>query len=125
MINQKLARILLEKGGYAVALASNGREAVEQFRAQRFDAVLMDLQMPEMDGFQATAAIQALERDSARKTPIIAMTAHVLQDDAKACFAAGMCAFLAKPVLPAELYHVLETELARHSAPDAQFGASV
>jgi signal transduction histidine kinase/ActR/RegA family two-component response regulator len=124
LVNQKLARILLEKQGYAVALASNGREAVELFRAQRFDAILMDLQMPEMDGFQATAEIQALERESPRKTPIIAMTAHVLQDDVKACLAAGMSGFLAKPVLPAELYHVLETELARHSAPDAQFGTS-
>jgi PAS domain S-box-containing protein len=124
MVNQKLARILLEKQGYAVALACNGREAVDLFRAQRFDAVLMDLQMPEMDGFQATAEIQDLERDSARKTPIVAMTAHVMQDDVKACFAAGMSAFLAKPVLPAELYHVLETQLARNAAPDARFGTS-
>jgi signal transduction histidine kinase/CheY-like chemotaxis protein/streptogramin lyase len=124
LVNQRLACILLEKRGYAVALASNGREAVELFRAQRFDAVLMDLQMPEMDGFQATAEIQALERDAARKTPVIAMTAHVLQDDVKACFAAGMCAFLAKPVLPAELYHVLEAELARNRAPAAPFDTS-
>ena len=124
MVNQKLARILLEKQGYAVALACNGREAVDLFRAQRFDAVLMDLQMPEMDGFQATAEIQDLERDSARKTPIVAMTAHVMQDDVKACFAAGMSAFLAKPVLPAELYHVLETQLARNAAPDARLGTS-
>ncbi|MGO9241950.1 MAG: ATP-binding protein [Bryobacteraceae bacterium] len=125
VVNQKLVRILLEKQGYVVAIAANGREAVELFRKDRFDAVLMDLQMPEMDGFQATAAIQALERDAARRTPIIAMTAHVLQDDVKACFAAGMRAFLAKPVFPAELYQVLEAELERSGAAEPQPGPTV
>jgi CheY-like chemotaxis protein len=124
LVNQKLVRILLEKQGYVVAIASNGRQAVEMFRAQSFDAILMDLQMPEVDGFEATAQIQALERDSARKTPIIAMTAHVLQDDIKACFVAGMSGFLAKPVFPAELYRALEAELARNGAPDTPVDSS-
>jgi signal transduction histidine kinase/CheY-like chemotaxis protein len=124
VVNQKLVRILLEKRGYAVALAANGREAVERIREHSFDAVLMDLQMPEMDGFQATAAIQELECDAVRKTPIIAMTAHVLQDDVKACFAAGMKAFLAKPVFPAELYQVLEAEMERSGAREPQVDRS-
>jgi CheY-like chemotaxis protein/nitrogen-specific signal transduction histidine kinase len=109
LVNQKLAVKLLEKRGHVVTVANNGREAVEHFDAAAFDLVLMDMQMPEMDGVQATAAIRAKECVTGGHTPIIAMTAHVMNGDRERCFAAGMDAYLPKPVDSTALYHVIES----------------
>jgi CheY-like chemotaxis protein len=125
LVNQKLAVKLLEKRGHVVTIANNGREAVEHFDAAAFDLVLMDMQMPEMDGVQATAAIRGRECLTGAHTPIIAMTAHVMSGDRERCFAAGMDAYLPKPVDSSALYHVIEsfTEAAPASSlgiqPDA------
>nr|WP_275957840.1 PAS domain S-box protein [Rhabdochromatium marinum] len=103
--NQLVARELLENMGLAVALANQGREAVTQAIAQRFDAILMDLQMPEMDGLEATRRIRALPQGL--EVPIIAMTAAAMTADREACRSVGMNDFLSKPIDIAELTTVL------------------
>ncbi|MDX2171078.1 MAG: PAS domain S-box protein [Deltaproteobacteria bacterium] len=102
-VNQQLIRRLLEKQGHHVTLAHNGREAVEATATRAFDLVLMDIQMPEMDGFQATAAIRARERVGGRRVPIVALTAHAMSGDAERCLAADMDAYVSKPIDRARL----------------------
>jgi CheY-like chemotaxis protein len=97
-VNQQLIRRLLERQGHHVTLAHNGREAVDATAARTFDLVLMDVQMPEMDGFQATAAIRARERTGGRRLPIVALTAHAMSGDAERCLAADMDAYITKPI---------------------------
>jgi CheY-like chemotaxis protein len=97
-VNQILAQRLLEKQGHTVFVACNGRAALEAVREQAFDLVLMDLQMPEMDGLETTAAIRACEQGTGKRLPIIALTAQALQGDRERCLAAGMDGYLAKPV---------------------------
>ena len=106
--NQKLVRYVLEKRGHTVVVAPNGREALKRLAAEEFDVVLMDIQMPEMDGFQATAAIRKLEDATKARLPIVAMTAHALKGDAERCLAAGMDAYLSKPVNGHELIALVE-----------------
>ena len=108
VINQKLAARLLEKHGHHVTLTANGREALAALDRENFDAVLMDVQMPEMDGFEATAAIRAREQGTGRHLPIIAMTAHAMQGDRERCLAAGMDDYISKPIKIRELTDVLE-----------------
>jgi two-component system, sensor histidine kinase and response regulator len=98
LINQKVASRMLEKNGHNVSTANNGREALHMLGKQEFDAVLMDVQMPEMDGLATTAAIRASEQGTARHLPIVAFTAHALTGDRERCLAAGMDAYLSKPV---------------------------
>jgi CheY-like chemotaxis protein len=107
-VNQRLAASLLEKRGHRVVVAGNGREALLALERQPFDVVLMDVQMPGLDGFEATAAIRARERSSGAHLPIIAMTAHALKGDRERCLAAGMDGYVAKPLDPRELFLVLE-----------------
>ena len=117
-VNQRLATRLLEKRGHTVVVAVNGREAVLKLcppaaaegngRPIPFDAVLMDVQMPEMDGFEATAAIRAHEQVSGGHLPIIAMTAHAMKGDRERCLAAGMDGYVAKPLQAQELFEVVE-----------------
>ena len=103
-INQRLAIALLERAGYSVTLAVNGLQALERFGARSFDLILMDLQMPVMDGLEATRRIRDIERQSgARPTPVIALTASVRPQDRDVCLAAGMDDFLAKPINVGEL----------------------
>jgi CheY-like chemotaxis protein len=97
-INQRIAEALLVKAGHRVTIAGNGREAVDRAAAGRFDVILMDVQMPEMDGLDATRAIRALESSSGHRTRIIAMTAFDQDGDRERCLDAGMDAFLAKPI---------------------------
>ncbi len=107
-VNQRLAMSLLEKRGHQVVTASNGREALAALEGGTFDAVLMDVQMPEMDGFEATVAIRAREQRSSAHIPIIAMTAHAMKGDRERCLAAGMDGYVAKPLDPEELFRALE-----------------
>ena len=113
--NQKLAMLILEKMGYRVRLAANGREAVTAVRHERPALILMDCQMPEMDGFEATAAIRQME-PAGHQVPIIAMTANALQGDREKCLAAGMNDYITKPIHPANLKAVLARWLAKGKA---------
>jgi two-component system, sensor histidine kinase and response regulator len=109
LVNQKLAVALLERRGHVVTVANNGREALAATERQEFDLVLMDVQMPELDGYEATQAIRMRERQSDRHLPIIAVTAHALKGDEARCLAAGMDAYVSKPISAAELYQAIET----------------
>ena len=108
LINQRLAVRLLERRGHSVVVAHNGREAVEMLETGVYDAVLMDVQMPEMDGFEATAAIRSRERGTARHTPILAMTANAMQGDRARCLGAGMDGYLSKPITAEALFAAIE-----------------
>jgi signal transduction histidine kinase/DNA-binding response OmpR family regulator len=107
-INQLMAINLLEKWGHRVVVANSGREALAALEDEPFDLVLMDVQMPEMDGFKATAAIRAREQASGRRLPIVAMTAHAIKGDRERCLAAGMDDYLSKPIQSAELFAIIE-----------------
>lgn len=108
-VNQKLALRMLEKRGYTVMVANNGKEAVEKLENERFGLVLMDVHMPEMDGFEATAFIRAKERESGAHIPIIAMTALAIQGDKERCLTSGMDGYVSKPIKPQELYNAIDS----------------
>ncbi|MGD0920158.1 MAG: PAS domain S-box protein [Terriglobia bacterium] len=111
VVNQALVVRLLEKQGHTVVVARNGKEALailENSAGRAFDCVLMDVQMPEMDGFEATAAIRQKEEASGIHLPIIAMTAHAMKGDRERCLAAGMDGYVSKPIEPKELFEALE-----------------
>jgi signal transduction histidine kinase/ligand-binding sensor domain-containing protein/CheY-like chemotaxis protein len=107
-VNQVLAIRLLEKRGHSVAVAGNGREALDATEQRVFDVVLMDMEMPEMSGLEATAAIRRREQRTGGHVPIIAMTAHAMMGDRERCLAVGMDAYVSKPVRADELYAALE-----------------
>ncbi len=107
-VNQVLTVRLLEKRGHEVAVVGNGVEALEALDRHAFDLVLMDVQMPEMDGLQATAAIRRGELKSGKHIPIVAMTAHAMAGDKERCLEAGMDDYITKPILPEQLGDVLE-----------------
>ena len=102
-VNQMLAVALLKKRGYDVTIADNGREAVDLVKRSQFDVVLMDVQMPELDGFEATALIRAMEAGTARRLPIISVTAHAMEGDRQRCLDAGMDDYVSKPLDPERL----------------------
>ena len=106
-VNRRVATGLVERLGCHVDAVVNGREAVERFDVDRHDLILMDVQMPEMDGFAATAAIRERQRGTERRVPIIALTAHAMLGDRERCLAAGMDDYLAKPVRPGPLREML------------------
>ena len=106
-VNQKVTVRLLEKRGHRVAVAADGQQAVEFFDRRHFDLILMDIQMPGMDGFEATAAIRHREGSSGSHIPIIAMTAHAVKGYAEKCLAAAMDGYITKPLEPAHLYATL------------------
>ena len=108
VINQQVAVRLLEERGHSVEVVNNGRAAVERVAEQPFDVVLMDVQMPEMDGIEATAAIRRAEAQTGGHIPIVAMTAHAMKGDRDRFLAAGMDGYVAKPVRPHELYAAVE-----------------
>jgi CheY-like chemotaxis protein len=107
-INQKIACQVLEKQGHHVRVAADGRQALSALDQAPFDVVLMDIQMPEMDGFETTGAIRARERGTGVHLPIIAMTAHAMQGDRERCIAAGMDSYISKPLDIKELIELLE-----------------
>ena len=106
--NQILATRLLEKRGHDVVVAGSGEEALEALEKQAFDLVLMDVQMPTMDGLQATRAIRKAELKSGKHIPIIAMTAHAMVGDMERCLEAGMDDYITKPIRPQQLVELLE-----------------
>jgi signal transduction histidine kinase/CheY-like chemotaxis protein len=112
-VNQRLAVRLLEKRGHRVQVAVNGREALQALDRDEFDLVLMDVQMPEMDGVEATAAIREKEKGSGLHLPIIALTANAMKGDREKYLASGMDGYLAKPIRPLELDELLASQIAR------------
>ncbi len=119
-VNQQLAARLLEKRGHTVVLAGNGREALAALESQAFDLALMDVQMPEMDGLEATAAVREREKATGGHLPIVAMTAHAMKGDRERCLAAGMDGYLAKPIRAADFFAAIEDAVraAPSAAPD-------
>lgn len=117
--NQKLIVSLLKKRGHSIAVAHNGREAIEFLKQQRFDVVLMDVQMPIMDGFQATSVIRAAQKPGTARLPIIAMTAHAMRGDRERCLAAGMDDYLAKPIDSRKLIELVEKQADQANVSDA------
>jgi CheY-like chemotaxis protein len=113
-INQALASALLERQGHRVLVAANGREALELAETNRFDLVLMDVQMPDMDGIQATARIREMEEAEARHTPIVALTAHAMKGDRDRFLAAGMDGYIAKPIRADTFFSTIHEAIARN-----------
>jgi CheY-like chemotaxis protein/HPt (histidine-containing phosphotransfer) domain-containing protein len=107
-VNQRLAASLIQRRGHKVTIVGNGRDAVDAVADQRFDVVLMDVQMPEMGGFEATGIIRARERESGSHMPIIAITAHVMKGDRERCLEAGMDDYITKPFDSRNLCRVIE-----------------
>ena len=114
VVNKKLAVRLLQKHGYEVVVAGNGREALAAVERESFDLVLMDVQMPEMDGVEATQTIRERERGTGHHLPIVAMTAHAMKGDQERRLQAGMDSYVSKPINSAELFAVIEQTM--HSA---------
>ena len=115
-VNQKLAIWLLEKEGHTVVVANDGREAVDAVESRQFDLVLMDVQMPDMDGFEATALIREREKRHGKHLPIIAMTAHAMKGDRERCLEAGMDDYVPKPVRAPVLFQTIDAVLAGSAA---------
>ncbi len=115
LVNQRLACRLLEKRGHSVAVAANGLEALQTVEKESFDLVFMDVQMPVMDGFEATAAIRKREEPGGMRLPIVALTAHAMKGDREKCLAAGMDGYISKPIRPQELDEVLRKYLVRRA----------
>jgi PAS domain S-box-containing protein len=124
VVNQTVAVRLLERRGHHVTVATNGREAIEAVRGGTFDLVLMDVQMPLVDGFEATAEIRKYEQAHGGHLPIIAMTAHAMKGDRERCLAAGMDSYVSKPVRAKELFDAVESQagLAAGNPPESADG---
>ena len=115
LVNQRLAVRLLEKRGHSVVVAATGLEALQALEKESFDLVLMDVQMPEMDGLEATAAIREKEKVTGLHQAIVALTAHAMKGDKEKCLAGGMDGYLSKPVRPAELDQLLAVYVGRRA----------
>ena len=107
---------LLEKRGHRVKVVANGREALESLEQESYDLVLMDMQMPEMDGFEATGELRKREKQTGLHTPIIALTAHAMKGDRERCLEAGMDGYLSKPIRAQELDDLLGKYIALRAA---------
>jgi CheY-like chemotaxis protein len=110
-VNRLVATRLIEKHNHTVRAAHNGREALEMMDKEKFDCVLMDVQMPVLDGFETTAAIRSKERNSGAHLPIIAMTAHAMPGDLDRCLAAGMDGYITKPIKTKDVLATLDRVL--------------
>jgi two-component system sensor histidine kinase/response regulator len=124
LINQKYASHVLESAGYSTVIAGNGREAIAALEREHFHLVLMDVHMPEMDGFEATSQIRARERFTGAHTPIVALTAHAMSGDRDKCLAAGMDAYVSKPIRKAELMQAIANLLPGQGSP-AELDAAI
>jgi CheY-like chemotaxis protein len=116
LVNQKLAVAILERWGHTVTVVDDGRAALTAVARDSYDAILMDVQMPTMDGLRATAEIRAAEQLTGGHVPIVAMTARTMAGDRERCLEAGMDAYVSKPFDLADFYDVLESVLARAKA---------
>jgi len=125
LVNQTLAVRLLEKRGYIVSVAGNGRDALAALEKAEFDLILMDVQMPVLDGYEATAAIREMERNSGSHMPIIAMTAHALKGDEERCLSAGMDAYVSKPIRTNEMFATIESALGKGDEAPASNNAEI
>jgi signal transduction histidine kinase/CheY-like chemotaxis protein len=112
IVNQRVAMRLLEKRGHRVTVAATGRETLDLAERERFDVILMDIQMPDMDGLEATAAIREREKQSGDHVPIVALTAHTMKGDRERCLEAGMNAYVNKPFEPAQFLEIVEAAAA-------------
>ena len=119
LVNQRVAVRLLQKRGHTVSVAENGREALRRLAQERFDLVLMDVQMPEMDGLEATAAIRTQEKTTGQHLPIVAMTAHAMAGDRERCLDAGMDGYVSKPIQPQVLFDTIASVIAKWAAKSA------
>jgi len=119
-INEKMTVRMLEKSGHRVTAVHNGREALERLEQESFDLVLMDVQMPEMDGLEAARAIRERERRTGGHVPIVAMTAHAMQGDRERCLEAGMDGYVSKPVRWEDLCREAQAALQAAGAEAAQ-----
>ena len=124
-VNQIVAARMLERCGAVVRVAGDGQDAIAAFTAEDYDLILMDCQMPTMDGYEATSQLRVLEQGAERHTPIIAMTAHALEGDRDRCIAAGMDDYVSKPMRHAELVEKLRQWIPLDLGPPADVGASV
>lgn len=115
MMNQKIATKMLEKKGWFVQVAQNGQEAMEQLSQNHFDIILMDVQMPIIDGLEATRLIREEEKQTGRHIPIVAMTAHAMEGDERRCLAGGMDGYVAKPIDIIRVYEVIENLLTKRT----------
>ncbi len=109
LMNQTLAIGILSRHGHQLTIANNGCEAIDAYQDEHFDVILMDVQMPVMDGFGATAEIRKLERSNGRRTPIVAMTAHAMQGDRERCIEGGMDEYMSKPIRAKQLLQILDS----------------
>jgi PAS domain S-box-containing protein len=127
LVNQTLAMRILERLGHEVQIVNNGKEALRQAQAEEFDLILMDVQMPEMDGLEATTAIRGAEAGTGKHIPILAMTAHAMKGDREKCLSAGMDGYLSKPVRIDELKQIMsaiqKTQSMRQSSGQNSFRA--
>ncbi len=119
VVNQRLAQRLLERWGHKVAVANTGRDALDALERRHYDVVLMDVQMPEMDGFEATMELRKRERVHGGHVPVVAMTAHAMKGDREHCLAAGMDSYVSKPINPQDLFDVIERLVAEKTTVDA------
>ncbi len=119
VINQRVARLMLEKAGHSVVLANTGVHALRLLKEQNFDVILMDVQMPEMGGMEATAAIRNIEIQTGGYIPIVAMTAHAMTGDRERCLQAGMDDYISKPIQAPALLAIVETHSGRSRVADA------
>ena len=106
-VNQIVVARLLEKRGHRTIIAADGKEALKALEKQNYDLILMDVQMPKMDGMEATRRIRAMERVTGKHQPVVALTAHAIQEDLQACLSAGMDGSLTKPIRLYELDKLL------------------
>lgn len=118
-LNQTVAVRILEKRGYSVTVVPDGQAAFEAYQAGRFELVLMDVQMPRMDGFEATAAIREQEKLTGGHIPIVARTANALVGDREKCIASGMDAYVSKPIRTSELFAIIEKMLSSQPKREA------
>ena len=116
-VNQKLLRLMLEMNGHKVQVTADGKEAVAVFQSEEIDLILMDVQMPGMNGFEAVATIRELEKATGKHVPIIAVTAHVMPGYKEECLKAGMDNYLSKPFRMQQLFAVIEETLAPLNNP--------
>ena len=122
VVNQKLAVKILEKLGFEAKVAGDGRRAIKMLKEEHFDMILMDVQMPEMDGLEATMFIRKKEKKTGKHIPIIALTAHAMEEDRKRCLMAGMDAYIAKPIRKAQLLEAIKSQIPKLTQEEKEQG---